>query len=554
MNGKNEALSAEQKFMSSVEEAYEYIENFDILETINNVGNDEIFTPVKLCNQILDILPDEVWYNPNYKWFNPCDKNGVFLREIAIRLDKGLKTLIINQEERRKHILQNMLYSIGLTRFTTMVSRRTVYYCSQANRQFNVNVEGYAIGNGSWFNDEQGNIKKPITEHKFDKKGKCIFCRTSNLGKYIDPNQIEHYAYEFIHTENIEKHLQERFFKGGNMKFDIIIGNPPYQLSDGGFGASAGAIYQLFVMRAISLKPKYLSMIIPTRWISDGKGVKEFREHMIKDKRISEFHDYVDAHTCFPSVTDIKGGVCYFLWDKDYDGKCTIYNYDKEGILVQKSHRFLQDESVNTNIVLRDSRWSAILKKVQQLGEPSFEKIVSPLKPYGLRGDVFDNTEKYKLPPMSEIKIESGFKVIGRSDNRPAIRYIDSDYPILKNKEAINKWKIFTQRNVGTGKTGDYIPGIIIGKPNELCTETYLMIGPFDNEKITINVASYIKTKFFRVLVEMKKNTQGINKDKFSFVPLQDFSKKWTDKELYLKYSLSQEDINYIESHIKEMD
>jgi site-specific DNA-methyltransferase (adenine-specific) len=167
---------------------------------------------------------------------------------------------------------------------------------------------------------------------------------------------------------------------------------------------------------------------------------------------------------------------------------------------------------------------------------------------------VFDNPEKYKLPPMNKSKIDNGYKIIGRSENRPAIRYVRKDYPIPKNIEAICKWKIFTQRNIGTGKTGDYIPGVIIGQPGELCTETYLMIGPFENEAITINVASYIKTKFFRVLVEMKKNTQGISKDKFSFVPIQDFTRKWVDRDLYSKYDLTQEDIYYIESHIKEMD
>jgi site-specific DNA-methyltransferase (adenine-specific) len=362
MSQINEALNAERKYLTSVEEASQYIENFDILETINNVGNDEIFTPVNVCNKMLDILPIDVWSNPSFKWLNPCDKNGVFLREIAIRLDEGLEEVIVDQEQRRKHILKDMLYSIGLTRFTSLVARRTVYYCSKANRKFCTDKEGYAIGNGSWFPDEEGNIKTPITEHTFDKKGKCIYCRTSNISKYHDPNQIEHYAYEFIHIDDIENHLQERLFRGENMKFDIVIGNPPYQLSDGGFGASAGAIYQHFVTRAISLKPKYLSMIIPTRWISDGKGVKEFREQMIKDTRLRELHDYVDAHTCFPSVTDIKGGVCYFLWDRDYNDKCTIYNYDKEGELIQKSHRYLQDETVNTNIVLRDSRWLNILK------------------------------------------------------------------------------------------------------------------------------------------------------------------------------------------------
>ncbi|OQC17070.1 MAG: Eco57I restriction-modification methylase [Firmicutes bacterium ADurb.Bin080] len=553
---ENEALLAQNKLLSSVEEAYNYIEKFDILETINNVGNDEIFTPVKLCNEILDVLPAEVWSNPKYKWLNPCDKNGVFSREIALRLDEGLKTAIPNQEARRRHIMKNMLFSLGLTKFTALVARRTLYYCSVANRKFTKEEEGYAIGNGTWFDDNEGNIKTPITEHSFDKKGRCIYCGTSKQGKYTDPKQIEHYAYEFLHNDNIEEHLQKRFFKGNkNMKFDIIIGNPPYHLSDGGFGASAMAIYDKFVLKAISLEPKYLSMIIPTRWISDGKGgVNEFRKHMLQERRLVEMHDYEDAHTCFPSVSDIKGGVCYFLWDRDHNSECNIYNYDKNGDIFQKSYRFLLEKSVKTDIVLRDSRWTEIVIKVQSLSEESFIKFVSPRKPYGLSGDVFDFIEKYHLPKMSEKIIKDGYKILGRSNNKPAERYVDKGYPISKNRDSVEMWKIFTQRNVGTGKTGDYLPKIIIAEPGVLCTETYLMIGPFPSKEITNNVATYIKTKFFRLLVEMKKNTQGVKRDKFSFVPIQDFNKPWTDKELYEKYKLSQEEIDYIEKHIKEMD
>ncbi|MCF7932014.1 MAG: class I SAM-dependent methyltransferase, partial [Acholeplasmataceae bacterium] len=235
MSKQNKAVEAENRFLSSVTEAAEYIENFDILETINNVGNDEVFTPVRVCNEILDMLPKDVWSNPAYKWLNPVDKNGVFLREIALRLDEGLKDVIVEQEARRKHILQNMLFSIGLTKFTSLVSRRTVYYCSNANQAFNSEAEGFAIGNGTWFNTPEGNIITPQTEHDFDRRGKCRFCGISKSSKYSDPKQIEHYAYEFIHVDDIERHLQHTFFKGDkNMKFDIIIGNPPYQLADGG--------------------------------------------------------------------------------------------------------------------------------------------------------------------------------------------------------------------------------------------------------------------------------------------------------------------------------
>ena len=229
---ENEALNAEQKHKTAVESAYDYVENFDILETITNVGNDEVFTPRKTCNMMLDILPDEVWHNPNYKWLNPASKNGIFEREIAIRLDKGLEKIIPDVEKRRKHILQNMIYSIGLTKFTANVARRTLYYCSQANRKCDGivaedghYVNGYAIGNGSWFDDEEGNIKTPNTDHYFEGKDKhCKYCGVKNDSKYLDANQIEKYAYEFIHIpeDKLDEYIANRFFKGDkNMNTNI---------------------------------------------------------------------------------------------------------------------------------------------------------------------------------------------------------------------------------------------------------------------------------------------------------------------------------------------
>jgi len=255
-NERNVALEAEGKYKTAVESANDYIENFDILETITNVGNDEVFTPRKTCDMILDSLPEEVWHNQNYKWLNPATKNGIFEREIAIRLDEGLKDQIPDTEQRRKHILQNMIYSIGQTRFTANVARRTVYYCSQANRKCDEikasdghYINGYAIGNGTWFDDEEGNILTPNINHTFvddkgnvmpesctteeKKKYRCKYCGINGASSYNDANQLETYAYEFIHFngEELLKHLQDRFF-GGNkeMKFDIVIGNPPYHL------------------------------------------------------------------------------------------------------------------------------------------------------------------------------------------------------------------------------------------------------------------------------------------------------------------------------------
>lgn len=566
MNKTNDALNAEKKFRTSVEEAQEYIENFDILETINNVGNDEVFTPVKVCKQMLDMLPEEVWLNPNYKWLNPCDKNGVFLREIALRLDSGLSEWESDNEKRRKHILQNMIYSIGLTKFTAQVSRRTVYYCSQANRKFDEKVDqdgnsinGYAIGNGEWFQSDQGNVLTPKTEHTF-KKGKCIYCGTAEKnkdgkpGRYSDPKQLEHYAYEFIHVENVEKHLQNRFFGGKNMKFDIIIGNPPYQLSDGGQGASAKPLYNLFVDQAIKLNPKYFSMIIPSRWMAGGKGLDSFREKMIQDTHIRELHDFIDHKICFPNA-NITGGVCYFLWDSNYSKKCSIYRYDENG--VTESLRYLKEKGVD--IVIRDEGQANILKKVQALKEENFSKVVSPRKPYGLSGDFMKNPSKYGLPPISEKPFSNCISIWGIEKGNRIQKYLTNDYPIPNRRDDLDKYKIFINRGdgaagyIGNPKPARILGTPILGKPREICSETFLSIGPFDSEVISDNTISYMKTKFFRFLVGIRKISQDMSSRVYEFVPMQDFSKSWSDKELYTKYDLSDDEINYIESHVQEV-
>ncbi|MBN2835402.1 MAG: Eco57I restriction-modification methylase domain-containing protein [Candidatus Delongbacteria bacterium] len=559
MNKANEALSAEKKFRTSVEEAQEYIENFDILETINNVGNDEVFTPVSICQQILDVLPQEVWSNPNYKWLNPCDKNGVFLREIALRLDSGLVQWESNEEKRRKHILQNMIYSIGLTKFTSQVSRRTVYYCSQANRKFDGQVDqdghsinGYAIGNGEWFDTDQGNVLTPVTEHTF-KKGKCIYCGTAEKdkngqpGRYSDPKQLEHYAYEFIHIEDIQTHLQKRFFGGKKVKFDIIIGNPPYQLTDGGGGSSSKPIYNLFVNQAISLKPKYMSMIIPSRWFSGGKGLDDFRAKMISDKHIRVLHDYLLAQTCFPSVS-IEGGVCYFLWDRDNEGKCKIVSHDQEGN-TKVSERYLSD---NTDILIRDEKSLHILMKVQEKMQASFSSIVSPRNPYGI--SKIDESEFVdKKNSNTEISI------FGRFENSREVRYLKPGFTIKKGKKLVNVWKVFISKADGAaGQIGNPIPARIIGKaevgaPNVICSETFLVVGPFETENQAINVSKYMSTKFFRFMVGIRKN-KNMTQDTYKYAPLLTSNQIWTDIELYNKFDLDQEDIEYIEKYIKELD
>ena len=589
---KNEALQAEEEYRTTVEEAYDYVENFDILETITNVGNDEVFTPRKTADMMLDSLPEEVWHNPDYKWLNPATKNGIFEREIAIRLDRGLADVIPDVEARRKHILQNMIFSIGQTKFTANVARRTIYYCSQANRACDGirapdghYVNGYAIGNGSWFNDEEGNVKTPCTDHEFvDSNGRqmpgfceegskrkyhCKHCGIGGDSKYNDINQREKYAYEFIHVHrlNLKRQLQDRFF-GGNraMKFDIIIGNPPYQLSDGGAQSSARPIYHLFINQAIALNPKYLCMIVPSRWMVGGKGLDDFRAGMLKDTHLETLHDFIDAKECFPA-NEITGGVCYFVWNRDYNGQCEIYTHSHGNI--KKSKRYLKEG--DSEIFIRDDTLISIINKVKTKHSGKYaDSVVSASKPYGLRAETTLNPGKYGLPAFSEEPVPDGYKIFGLAERgRRSFFYIPKDYPLPKISASAHKWKVFIAEADGAaGQIGHPIPARIIGKPtvgepNTICTETFLEIGPFATEDEANAFAKYIKTKFFRTLVGVVKQTQHTTQKVYQYVPLLDLKSKSTidwsqsvadiDKQLYAFFDLSESEIEFIETHIQEM-
>lgn len=573
----NEALDASKKYNTVVEEANDYIEHFDILETITNVGNDEVFTPRKTCDMMLDSLPEEVWHNPLYKWLNPATKNGIFEREIALRLDKGLEKVIPNKEERRKHILQNMIFSIGQTKFTSNVARRTLYYCSQANKKCDGikekeidgrwhYVNGYAIGNGSWFDDEEGNVKTPCTDHEYvdtngrkmpstckgvdRKKYKCKYCGIAGDSKYNDANQREKYAYELIHVNHliIERYMQNRFFGGDKkMKFDIIIGNPPYHLNDGGgTGSSAAPIYNLFVDQAKALNPKYLCMIIPSRWFSGGKGLDEFRNKMINDHRISLLHDYMNSSVCFPNAS-IEGGVCYFLWEKDYDGECTIVTHDSNGKVIDKSVRYL-GSSAASDIFVRNEKALDVLETVAKTKCKSFDTIVSSRNPFKL-GEPTD---------ICEITPNGNNRVLGYFDRIRSFRYLKKGEKVPSGHDLINKYKLFVSKADGAaGQIGNPIPARIMGKaelgePGDVCSETYLVVGPFNSKEEALNVQSYMQTKFFRFMVGIRKN-KNMPKDTYKSVPIVDFTKKWTDKELYEKFGLSDEQISTIELFIAEI-
>lgn len=497
---------------------YDNTYNPDVLLCLANLSNDEVFTPPDVANQILDMLPQELFSDPNTKFLDPACKSGIFLREIAKRLIVGLANTIPDLQERIDHIMHKQLYAIAITELTAMLSRRSVYCSKYPNGPFAV----------SHFETVQGNIKFHKISHTW-KDGKCVYCGASQE-EYDRSKDLETHAYEFIHVLKPEEIF--------NMKFDVIVSNPPYQLSDGGNNASATPIYQLFIEQAKKLSPRYLTMIVPSRWFAGGKGLDDFRREMISDTRIRELHDFLNASDCFGSGVEIKGGVCYFLWDRDSNGKCLVVTHDASGV-ISKQSRYMKIG--NSDVFVRRNEAISILEKVQSLKEESFSEIVSSRKPFGLPTNIMGSKTK---APQDVVLYQRGGTAY----------YPQAGLP--KNKEWVNKYKIFITKayNAGDDYPHQILNKPLIGEKGTCCTETYIVIGPFESKEKTENVNSYICTKFFRFLVSLKKISQDATQRVYEFVPMQDFSKPWTDEELYKKYNLTDDEIAFIESMIKPMD
>jgi site-specific DNA-methyltransferase (adenine-specific) len=491
--------------------------NPDILTCLASLSNDEVFTPPKVVNDMLDLLPPQLWTNKNAKFLDPGSKTGIFLREIAKRLMKGLEKEIPDEQKRVNYILTNQLYGIAITELTALMSRRSLYCSKTANGKYSICTK---------FTNKDGNIKFNNIKHMWE-NNRCKYCGGSQEA-YDRGDELESHAYEFIHTDK-----PEELFK---MKFDVIIGNPPYQLSDEGFGASASPLYNKFVQQAKKLNPRYLVMIIPSRWFAGGKGLDEFREEMLNDKRIKKIVDFWDSADCFPGV-DIAGGVCYFLWEKDYRGKCEIINIHKDK--VESSIRDLNEFPT----LVRFGTAAHVIKKIQQIGERNMSDYVSSRKPFGL--------------PTNARPNETGDLELVWNGGRGPFQSKN----VTIGKELIKKWKVITSKvSYDHGGQPDkdgkrrVLSKIEILPPGTICTETYIIAGVFSNEDHAKNLVSYLKTKFVRFLISQLSFSQDITKERFFFVPIQDFSKTWTDKELYQKYKLSKEEIDFIESMVRPMD
>ena len=494
--------------------------NPDVLLCLANLSNDEVFTPPTLANDILDLLPKEIWSDKNARFLDPVSKSGVFLREITKRLIVGLETQIPDLQTRVNHILKNQVFGLAITELTSLLSKRTLYCAKNANSQSSICNE---------FENEDGNIRYKNINHTF-KNGKCEFCG-ANEDVYSRDDDMETHAYEFIHTNN----PKEIF----NMKFDVIVGNPPYQLSDGGGReSSAVSLYDKFVLQALKLSPRYLTMIIPARWYSGGKGLNEFRNSILTNKNISQIHDFPDTSDCFPGI-NIRGGVCYFLYDSNHKGLCKVFNYKNNKQTSVLERNLLEN---NLEIFIRYNEAVNILSKVMSFKEETYGNIVSSRKPFGIES----NFSNFKLSENETYNIKL-YKVGG-------IGYIQ-EKDVVSKKELLNKIKVLVSKASPGDDTYPHkiISEPIIALPKSCCTETYLIIDILENENQAKNLIKYMKTNFFRFMMSLVKNTQNISKGVFIFVPKLNLEEEWDDEKLNKKYLLTKEEIHFISTIVKPM-
>lgn len=512
--------------------------NPDVLTCIANLSNDEVFTPPELANRMLDMLTQawaadhggaNLWADPTVRFLDPFTKSGVFLREITNRLVKGLAEQMPDLQTRVNHILSRQVFGIGITRLTSLLARRSLYCSKKANGP-------HSVAKG--FTTEAGNIWFERTEHSW-LKGKCTFCGASQ--ETLDRGEgMETHAYAFIHTHDISTRMAELF--GDNMQFDVIIGNPPYQLGDGGGGggASATPIYNLFVEAAIQLEPRYISMITPSRWFSGGKGLDEFRDQMLQDQRFIKLVDFPQLYDVFPGVK-IRGGVSYWLWGRDHRGACEVTTMISNETVGTPVHRRLDAYDV----FVRRNEAVCILDKVSQYrlnGHPeaSLGDQVSARKPFGL------TNQRGKPNPKG---INDPILLYGNQCQS----YIDRSV-VTSNSDWIDRWKVLLVKAHGTSGREDFsiLGEPVVAGPGTACTETYLVIGLCSSESEAKNLAAYMRTRFVRFLVSLRKITQNITRSSYKFVPALPMNRVWTDADLYQRYGITPVEVAFIESLIAD--
>lgn len=515
--------------------------NPDVLTCIANLSNDEVFTPPEFANRMLDTLAEawaannggaNIWADKTVRFLDPCTKSGVFLREITSRLTKGLEQKIPSLEKRVNHILTKQVFGIGITQVTSLLARRSVYCSKHATGK-------HSIANS--FTSDDGNIWFTRTEHTWD-GDKCEYCGASKKTFERDEG-LETHAYSFIHTKDIQARLAELF--GGDMQFDVIIGNPPYQMTGGGGGTNDSPIYHLFVRQAMRLEPRFLSMVIPSRWMAGGRGLGEFRAEFLSDRRVCTLVDYENAKDVFPTV-GIGGGICYFLWDREHSGLCECV-YNRSGAPIGPYSRALDE----FDVFVRDKRSVDILHKVLVATKRSFEDLVSGDTPFGLATN-FLGYERDVAPKNGQVRLYAN---LGTTRVRGAM----ARATITKNPHLIDVWKLFLPKT-GSGRERersgvDLVLGPpLLGEPGSVCTQTYLVAGPLRSRAEAKSVESYLRTRCARFLVSLRKPSQDVFRGMYRWVPIQAWDRTWTDADLYKKYGITKDEQAFIESMIRPMN
>jgi site-specific DNA-methyltransferase (adenine-specific) len=508
--------------------------NPDVLTCIANLSNDEVFTPPEFANSVLDTLTDawaannggaNIWADRTVKFLDPFTKSGVFLREITSRLTKGLEQEIPDLEKRVSHILTKQVFGIAITHLTSLLARRSAYCSKHATGKHSI---------AKSFASDDGNIWFERTQHTWA-GDRCKFCGAGR--SVFDRGEgLETHAYAFIHTDNIKARLAEIF--GGNMQFDVIIGNPPYQLASDG-GTRDVPIYQHFVEQAKMLQPRFLAMVIPSRWMASGLGLSEFRQAMLGDRRIRELVDYPVANDVFPGV-EVKAGVCYFLWDASHDGDCNVTT-SRGGDVLGPIPRKLGEYDV----FVRDARAVSILHKVLARGEPSINTILARDKEFGWTSnfDGFHETERSGDVPLYYIhKMKRGVGYIGRK-------------AVTKSAHLMDTWKLLVPEAFNGG---DAVPHQIMGKPliapsPSVCTQSFLFFH-VGSRKAAMSLQTYYTTRFFRFLVSVRKITQHATHSTYVWVPIQTWDRTWTDEALFEKYGITRKEQAFIESQVRAMN
>lgn len=507
--------------------------NPDVLTCIANLSNDEVFTPPEFANRMLDTLADawargangaNIWADSSVKFLDPFTKSGVFLREITTRLIAGLAVEMPDLQMRVDHILTRQVFGIGITKLTSLLARRSLYCSKFANGEHSVS-KGFA--------NDSGNIWFERTEHDW-KDGRCIHCGAGQEG-FDRGDELETHAYAFIHTGDIKARIGEMF--GDKMQFDVIIGNPPYQLADGGHGVSASPIYQKFVEQAKALEPRYLSMVMPSRWFGGGKGLGEFRATMLADNRIRKLVDFENAKDAFPGV-DLAGGVCFFLWSREDRGLCEVTNV--VGSTSESATERRLDEFAT---FVRHSAAVPIIRKVLSKKGSKMSGQVSSRKPFGLA----TNARPEKTGEVV-LRWEKGAGPFPRDQ-------------ITVGSELVDKWKVITSYvaydhagNPGKDGRRKVFSKIDVMPPGEICTETYLVIGSYDTEEEARNLIRYMKTSFFRFLVSQFMYSHHLTKAAYEFVPVLDMSNQWDDLALATEYGITDKELDFINSKIRPFE